>query len=213
MATRTTKVPDHRRQRRRPEAGEREILDAAEKVLRERDFRDLTIDQVMSRTGMVRSAFYNYFGNRNELVLRLLQRVEAEMMSVSQAWLEESPDDPAGRIRDALEQVAEIYAQHGHLLRAVHEASYHDHEVESYYRQGFLENFADAVAARLHAEKAAGRTSVDDPEQIASALLLLNAELFAERLGCATGGVDSPPAVAQTLSEIWVRTIYLKAPA
>lgn len=209
MATRTTKVPDHLRVRRRPEDGEREILDAAEGVLKQRDFRDLTVDEVMSRTGMVRSAFYNYFENRNELVLRLLQRVEGEMMEVSQAWLEDSPDDPIGSIGIALEQVAEIYAQHGHLLRAVHEASYHDHDVERVYRHEFLQNFIDAVTARLVEEKSAGRTTIKDPEQIARALLLLNTNLFVERLGAASSGPDSPQAVARTLTEVWVRTIYL----
>lgn len=206
MATRTPKVPDHLRQRRRPEAAEKEILDAAEAVLKEHDFRDLTVDEVMGRTGMVRSAFYTYFQSRNELILRLLRRVEAEMMEVSNVWLQESTDDPVGSIRQALEKVAEIYAEHGHLLRAIHEASYHDRDVEAYYRE-FLKDFGAAIATRLKADKAAGRTDVEDPDQMAQALIILNANLFAERLGLGNGN-DSPEAVARTLTEVWVRTVY-----
>lgn len=211
MATRTAKVPAHLRVRRTPEMGEREILDAAEEILKETDFRDLTVDAVMGRTGMVRSAFYNYFESRNELVVKLLDRVEAEMMRVSQAWLEESADDPIGSIEDALRAVAEIYAQHGHLLRAIHEASYHDHEVERYYRRGFLQNFIDAVSSRLEQEKASGRTTIDDPSETARALLALNTDYLVERIGAGSDH-DSPRAVASTLTEIWVRTIYLTAP-
>jgi AcrR family transcriptional regulator len=213
MATRTTKVPPHLRVRRKPEVGEREILDAAEEILKKKDFRDLTVDAVMGRTGMVRSAFYNYFENRSELIMRLIERVEGEMMEVSQAWLEDSSDDPIRGIAESLERVAEIYAEHGHLLRAVHEASYHDREVERYYRGGLLQNFTDAVASRLREEKAAGRTSIEDPKATATALLLLNANFFVERLGAGSNGHGaSPRAVASTLIEIWVRTIYLTAP-
>jgi len=211
MATRTKKVPAHLRVRRKPEDGEREILDAAEALLEEHDFRDLTVDEVMGGTGMVRSAFYNYFENRNELVMRLLQRIEAEMMEASAKWLDQPLDDPAAGIEAGLLEVAQTYARHGRVLRAIHEASYHDREVELYYRQGLIQNFIGAVAARIRAENEAGRADVDDPEEVARALLVLNANLFVERLG---GGRDAeaPQAVAATLALIWRRTIYPASP-
>jgi AcrR family transcriptional regulator len=207
VATRTPKVPKHLRVRRKPEDGEREILDAAEEALGELNFRDLTVDGVMSRTGMVRSAFYNYFESRNELAMRLLQRIEAEMMAASATWLEQPLDDPIAGIDAGLLEVAETYARHGRVLRAIHEASYHDREVELYYREGLIQNFIDAVAARIRAENEAGRADVEDPDAVARALLILNSNLFVERLG---GGPDSdsPAAVAATLALIWRRTIY-----
>ncbi len=183
MATRTKKVPAHLRVRRLPEDGEREILDAAEVLLEERDFRDLTVDEVMSGTGMVRSAFYNYFENRNELAMRLLQRIEAEMREASAKWLDQPLDDPAAGIEVGLLEVAQTYARHGRVMRAIHEASYHDREVELYYRQGLIQNFIEAVAARIREENEAGRADVDDPEEVARALLILNSNLFVERLG------------------------------
>ena len=113
---------------------EREILDATEAFLQNNDFRDLTVDGVMAATGMKRSAFYNYFADRNVLILRLLQDIEAEMMQAISPWLERS-GDPETALRTGLEQVAQIYGLHGHLLRAIHEASFHDDEVERAYRQ------------------------------------------------------------------------------
>src|SRR5690349_7911177 len=41
-----------RRRRRSPAEAEREILDSAERFLRERPLRELTIDEVMSGTGL-----------------------------------------------------------------------------------------------------------------------------------------------------------------
>ncbi len=198
-----------KRIRRTPEQAEREILDAAESFLHEHDFRDLTIDEVMRRTGMARSAFYNYFQDRNELALRLLERVEGEMMAVSQAWLAEA-EDPVRMLHAALSGVADSYGRHRHVMRAIHEASYHDGEVERHYRDVFIEDFVDVVTERLRADKRAGRTSVPNPGELARALLLLNANLFYERL--ARDQADSPAAVARMLEYIWVRAIYGEPP-
>lgn len=200
-------MPTHLRVRRKPEDGEREILDAAEKLLEKHDFRDLTVDRVMRGTGMVRSAFYNYFENSSELAMRLLQRIETEMMAASEAWLGDPAEDMSAGIEQGLLEVAKIYAQHGRVLRAIHEASYHDREVERFYRYGLIENFITAVAARLRLEIAAGRVQLDDPEGVARALLLLNANLFVDRLGAGRRS-DPPEAVAATLALIWRRTIY-----
>ena len=175
VATRTPKVPKHLRVRRKPEDGEREILDAAEKLLETRDFRDLKVDDVMKGTGMVRSAFYNYFENRNDLVLRLVQRIEDEMMDAAATWLDEPPDDPVAAIEAGLLEVARVWSRHGRVLAAVHEASYHDREVERSYRGGLIENFIEAVTARMQAENESGRADVEEPEEVARALLLMNA--------------------------------------
>jgi len=192
-----------KRIRRRPEVAEAEILKAADELLQETDFRALTVEAVMSRTGMQRSAFYSYFADRNVLVMRLLGRIENEMMDASLPWLD-TGDPPL--LGDALDEVAEIYARHGHVLRAAHEASYHDEAVERYYRHTLLQNFMDAVADRLRTEHRAGRASVPDAREVAHALVLMNANVLVERLGRQPR--DRPQAVARTLRFIWARAIY-----
>ena len=205
---RAASSPKPKRIRRKPEEAEREILDTAEGFLRDHDFRELTIDVVMARTGMVRSAFYNYFRDRNELIMRLLQRIEGEMMDASRVWLGDgaNTEDPVQAGREALRRIAVVYARHGHVVRGIHEASYHDREVEGYYRDGVIEDFIQAVADRLRADRRAGRTGVREPEELARALVLMNVNVFFERLG--RSGTDKPAAVARTLADIWVRAIY-----
>jgi AcrR family transcriptional regulator len=204
MASQTPPAPKQRRIRRTPADAEREILGAAEAFLQENDFRDLTVDGVMAATGMKRSAFYNYFADRNALILRLLADIEAEMMQAISPWLERS-SDPVAALRVGLQQIAEIYALHGHLLRAVHEASFHDNEVERAYRQ-VVDDFVDAVAGLLRRENRSGRTSVPRPREVAHALLTMNTNVLVERLGRAPN--DNPRAVAGTLQFIWERAIY-----
>ena len=44
---------------------EAEIVGAAEALLRERSFRELTVDEVMRRTDLSRPSFYVYFRDRH----------------------------------------------------------------------------------------------------------------------------------------------------
>ena len=70
-----------RRRRRKPEEAEREIIVAAEAFLRERPFRELTVDEVMRRTGLSRPSFYVYFKDRHELVLRIVGHLQGEILA------------------------------------------------------------------------------------------------------------------------------------
>jgi AcrR family transcriptional regulator len=194
-----------RRIRRSPEQAEQEILDAAEAFLQDHDFRELTVDALMRGTGMRRSGFYNYFADRNELTLRLIEPIAEEMMEAARPWLDDE-GDPRATLAAGLEQVVAIYARHGRLLRAVHEASYHDQGIERFYRELLIDNFVEAVARRLRRERRAGRTGITRPDDIARALLTLNVNVMFERLGRTPS--DPPRAVAQTLRFVWERTVY-----
>jgi TetR/AcrR family transcriptional regulator, ethionamide resistance regulator len=205
LSTRNTVSAKPKRIRRRPEAAEAEIFAAAGGLLADSEFRDLTVRAVMERTGMQRSAFYNYFDGRNDLVIRLLARIENEMMRASRAWLEAEAGGPE-KLREALDEAIGVYARHGHVLRAAHEASFHDEVVERYYRHTFLQDFIDAVARRIQAENHAGRAAVPDPEQVAGALVLMNATVLAERLG--GPAKDQPESITETASLMWARVIY-----
>jgi AcrR family transcriptional regulator len=199
-----TAPPSGRRIRRTPEQAEQEILDAAEEYLREHDFRDLAVEDVMRRTGMKRSAFYNYFKDRNDLIMRLLQRLEAAWLEDAAVWLQ-SQGEPGVALIEGLRRVTLTYAGHRHMLRAIHEASYHDREIERYYR-GVIDDLIRMVARQLRAQKRAGLTDIENPTEVARALVLMNAEVMFERLG------REPPArpadVAKVLQRVWTRTIY-----
>src|SRR4051812_33380753 len=81
-----------RGRRRTPAEAEKEILDAAERFLRKGPLREMTIDEVMTDTGLSRPAFYVYFKDRHELVLRLIQSLGAELFEMSERWLKGTGD-------------------------------------------------------------------------------------------------------------------------
>src|SRR5436190_15791179 len=104
-----------KRRRRSPELAEREILDAAESFLRERPFRDLTVDEVMARTTLSRPSFYVYFRDRHHLAVRLVEGIGADLFEMSERWLE-GTGDPREGMRAALEGIAAVYGEHGLVL-------------------------------------------------------------------------------------------------
>src|SRR2546423_1701384 len=83
-----------RRRRRTPEVAEGEIIAAAESLLRERPFRELTVDEVMRRTDLSRPSFYVYFTDRHQLVLKVVEHLGAELFTMSDRWLRGTGEGP-----------------------------------------------------------------------------------------------------------------------
>lgn len=196
-----------RRIRRLPDDAKREILDAAEVLLSERPFRELTVDDLMARTGMTRSTFYHYFRRLDEVAIALMRRVQGEMMEAAAPWLRAAEEgDPAAALASGIRSSAEIFARHGLVLAAIHEASFHYEAVQREWRDGVLEEWIRAIAAQVRMQRERGATRVADPEEIARALLLMNTAVFVERLG--KQPADPPEAVAEILATIWIGALY-----
>ena len=194
----------NRRRRRSPEVAEQEIIVAAEELLRERPFRDLTVDEVMRRTDLSRPSFYVYFRDRHHLVLRVVERLGAEMWTMSERWFQGT--GPGGeRIRDALEGVVGVFERHGPVLHALADAATLDPDVELAY-DSLLQSFVDATAHHVEDEIAAGRCLALDARETAQALILMNERYLLSALGRTPRA--APAAVVETLATIWTRTLY-----
>src|SRR5215208_3905915 len=109
MSAGRSSVSGQRRRRRTPEVAEREIIAAAEELLRERPFRELTVDEVMRRTELSRPSFYVYFRDRHHLVLKVVERMQAESAAMADVWYGAKG---SGReaIREATAQVVDVFA-------------------------------------------------------------------------------------------------------
>ena len=197
-----------RRRRRTPEVAEAEIVAAAESLLRERPFRELTVDDLMAATTQSRTAFYRFFPDRNALVVRLLYDLAEELWTMSAVWLAGS-GDPLVEGRQSIERLVDVYQAHGPLLGAIHEAAALDDEVERVY-QDLARRFVDATAARIERDSAAGRTvQLPDVREVATALVWMSERYLAATF--ARPGLAGPEArevAVETLYTIWMRTLY-----
>jgi AcrR family transcriptional regulator len=192
-----------RRRRRTPEVAEAEIVAAAEALLRERSFRELTVDEVMRRTDLSRPSFYVYFRDRHHLMLKVVEHIGTQLRTMSQRWYTGAGDGPA-QAREAMEGFVEVYATHGAVLRALADAATDDPEVERVY-SGLVHEFVDVTARHIEKEIEAGRVIPLDAKETARALVwmmerYLNRSMGHERI--------KREIVADTLTTIWTRVLY-----
>ncbi len=195
------------RRRRSPEEAEREILDAAETVLREKPFRDLTVDDVMARTTLSRPSFYVYFPDRHGLISRILERVGAELFEIDRGWL--TGDDSRSEVRETLAAAAAFFARQGPLLRAIADASATDQEIEHLYRFGLIAGFAGAVAARVRRGAAGGEMDPTlDPDAVGLSLVLMTERYLLETVSRDPNPGAGRDAAVEALTVIWTKTLY-----
>jgi AcrR family transcriptional regulator len=199
----STSVQRSRRREQR-EQTRREILAAADRLLRERPYRDLSVDLVMAQTGLTRTAFYRHFDDVPDLVLRLLGDVGHELFAVAEHWRELEPTRTAESGREALAATVGFWVRHGRLIRAVHDAAATDAVIEEGYR-GFLDEFTDLIAGRLQELVDRGWLVVPDVRALALALNLMNEAFLLEQFGHESPG--DPEVALATLETVWLRVI------
>jgi len=189
----------------RARAAEAQILEAAEHLLRAGSVRDLTLARVMARSKLSRPSFYVYFENRAELVLRLAERFSEEIGSNLRHWYE-TKGDPLATLRDALREVARLSARHGHLARALFEASSQDPKLDRIYRR-LVGDSARMIARRIRRDIKAGLIRPGlNPEEVGLALTLMDERYIIERLKIEPH--VRPELISNTLIAIWERTLY-----
>lgn len=195
-----------KRRRRAPWEAEEEIVAAAEAFLRDKPFRELTVDGVMARTGLSRPSFYVHFRDRHQLVLRVVEHIGDALFAQADRWLRGSGGAPEDEIRAAIGGVAATYAEHGRVLGALSDASADDPVVRAMY-SGLVSRFVDATAEHLEQEIAAGRVRPLHARETARALVWMNEAYLTASFG---RDIAETPlgAVVETLTTIWLRVLY-----
>lgn len=192
------------RQRAQRESTRREILAAAERLLREHPYRDLSVEAVMAQTGLSRTAFYRHFDDVPGLVLQLLEDVGRDLYVIAAHWRHIAVTDFASGAREGLAGIVDFFVEHGRLVRAVSEASATDATIEQGYR-GFMTVFTEIIRQGLEELISAGQLEVRDPRALASALNLMNESFLLDEFGRQPLS-DRETALA-TLETVWLRVI------
>jgi AcrR family transcriptional regulator len=189
----------HREQR---ESTRHRILDAAERFLRERPYRELSVDVVMAETGLTRTAFYRHFDDVTELVLRLFADINAELFAVGETWARDAGVGYPAPGRAGLAGTVDVYVRHGPLLRAVAEAAAADERIEEAYRDS-TEGFIELTATAMERMVRAGLLHVPDARALARAMTLMNQAYLLAELGREPQG--DPELALATLESVWLR--------
>jgi AcrR family transcriptional regulator len=176
------------------------VLAATEQLLTEgATYADLRIERIATRAGISRTAFYFYFRDKRELLMRLTEDVNDLLYAQADIWWSGS-GDPAGEMREALTNIATLYDAHGVLLRAIVEVSTYDEEVGTFWRT-MMGRFVDATRRRIERDAPALPA-----EPTAFSLCWMTERVFYERL--VAPAVPSREDLVDALCGIWVRAVY-----
>ena len=186
-------------------------MGGAERFLREHPWHELTIDKVMACTTLSRPSFYVHFADRLDLLVQLGSEVSTRLAERGgrASWLA-GKGSPHTIACLALSGLVAIYAEHGTLIKALVEASYHEPVIET-GRLEVEELFTAATARRIADEIAAGRAPACDAARTAEALTLLTEAALVRWFG-GPSRVTQAEAV-DTLMQIWTGAIYGATPA
>lgn len=194
-------------QRSKRAAVETSVVEATEALLAEgASFADLPIEQIATRAGISRPAFYFYFRDKRELLMRVTGGVAEELYGEAEHWWGGDGEGAAAELAEALAQIVGIYRRHAALLRAVVEGAAYDPEVARYWRE-LVGRFVGATRARIEREQAAGAVDPALPAQsIAFGLCWMTERTAYEHL-MQDGDVEDAGLVDGLLA-IWLGAVY-----
>jgi AcrR family transcriptional regulator len=199
---------DARRVRLRAERGANRaaIVAAAEAALRERPFREVSVEDLMQSAGLARTQFYRYFDDLSDLVLDVAAAVFEDVIDHHERLVGIATLDVA-TLREAITPAVGAFAEHGPLVRALSEAATHDEAVERVY-EGAQERYIAITERLVHRAVGAG-ARVADPAQTARLLHLGNIAYLIDAFG---GEPKVTPGVAvDTIVEVWSAALGLDA--
>lgn len=162
-------------------------------------YADLSVEQISAAAGRSRTAFYVYFRDKRELLMKATEAVVAQLYDEADQWW--SGADGRRGLREALTDVPGTYREHGALLRAVVEASTYDEQVGDFWR-AVVGRFVKATERRLVAEG-------EDPGRAAGkafALVWMVERVLYQQV--AGGGRLDDTALVDALVEVWERSVY-----
>jgi TetR/AcrR family transcriptional regulator, ethionamide resistance regulator len=195
------------RRREQREETRRRITAAADALLREHPYRELSVEVVMTRTGLSRTAFYRHFDDIPDIVLRLLEDVGGELYAIARRWSESAGHDYPNAAHEGLAGIVDFFVRHGRLVRAVADAAATDEQIERGYT-AFMNAFTEMIAATLERLVASDRLELPDTRAMAAALNLMNEAFLLDQFGREPIG-DRDVALA-TLETIWLRVLGLR---
>ena len=181
-----------------------EIMDAALEFIWSRPFHEMTVNSLMTSTGVGRSTFYRYFSDLHAVMEALLDMLKGEISVAIQPWYM-GVGDPVALLNETLAGLVSVCYQRGPFLRAISDAATTDTRFEKDWKQ-FLRGFDDLGRARIAADQEQGLIPGFDPRPVCISLNRLNASAMIEAFGQRPRGKSEP--VRKALSRIWVSTLY-----
>lgn len=146
------------------------LLESTERLLRERPLAQLTVDQISRGASLTRTAFYRYFGRKEDAVVALSARYFDIIFEGRKPFF--SQDRPLeDACREAVRNELSVWAEHGAVLRGLADLGASDPEMrDAWYAQ--VEQFVAPVEQRIRSHaRQRGVAPPPHPRQVAEAFV------------------------------------------
>lgn len=119
-----------------------QIIDAAEKVLLDREPAEITFDQVAATAGVSRGLVYNYFGDRGGLFAAMYLRSFDPLVDEIECRLRATGVSPERKLRDVVEVYLRFAVDHPSAWKLVGNGDATEHPVVRAARQQHIERIS-----------------------------------------------------------------------
>jgi AcrR family transcriptional regulator len=193
----------------RRRALERGLLAATEALLAEgAAYADLSVEQITSRAGVSRTAFYGCFRDKRDLLMRAAREMTDPLVGHAEEFVDRpvEPDEVLDTLaRETLERALRFAREHAPLFRAVVEGSTYDETVAEYFGE-IMDRLVRPVAERFEKQQRAGRALPLAPLAGASVLVGMVLQAIYAQVVRDTGIADDE--LVDTLATVWLRAVY-----
>ena len=209
----TTASPSRGRRAARPSGDERQqaILDTAARLIEQRSFADISVDDLAKGAGISRPTFYFYFASKEAVLLSLMDPLIKRADTGFDNAMDTMPAEPHQAIRRGIEIFFSSFGSHPATARAGAEAVNSSPEFRAIWA-GLMQKWIGLTAALINAERQRGAA----PETLPALDLATSLNLMNEKMMMATLADDRPSVehdrVVDTLTHIWLTSIYGVSP-
>jgi AcrR family transcriptional regulator len=177
------------------------LLPVVEDLLRRGDgFAAITVEQILTPSGLSRTTFYRYFGDKTELLIALAEPVLDSILVAAKRPFDFEADLTMGRMEQELRRTMATYMQHLGLLGAMVEAATYDPRVRAKFR-GVFDAVHEMLTSRLEDGQRSGYIRDDLPAWETAGWITWMAERGMSQLA-ATATDQGRDMLAQSLARL-----------
>jgi AcrR family transcriptional regulator len=187
-------------------ANEKQIVSATEDLLAAGEsFADLSIEQITARSGISRTAFYDYFRDKRELLIKLVEAAASPIFAEADELVQGRPSGP-DEIPFTIKAAMRFARGNSEVFRAAVEASAYDEVVARFWRGQVIGRFVEVIERRIRRQQAAGIALPINPRAAAESLVLMVTATLYHHVS--QDDRMSDKKLVDTLVAICVRSIY-----
>ncbi|MFI5932056.1 TetR/AcrR family transcriptional regulator [Actinoplanes sp. NPDC051494] len=206
-----------RRGPRKGDAREADILRTFEKLITDRTYASIGIDELAHGAGLSRPTFYFYFRSKDAVLSALVHEIETEVIAAQADWYQGTGiGDTEASLRRNMGYVVALWQARGPLLRLIHIATDVPETVLE-FRKRHQERLTRLNTERIDRERAAGLAPAGPPSAaaLATAMIQLRTVLLCDAFASQDDQqpATDPERLIEDLVAAQLRLLYGQLPA